>query len=376
MHVTHESNETPINHEEVDGSSFLPRTSSLHVAEPSTPTYRMAESNPSVIELLSRPDEDVIAFLGPIYEHSSWVAEILVAQVGTQRQRGDAGAIETVSALAAKMKSIVNESSADQKLALLRAHPDLCEKVSKLKDLTAESQTEQGRAGLQSMTEEEMSTFQANNTLYRQRFGFPFILAVRNATKSTVLAALQGRVNRSYQDEFATALEQVHKIAWMRLLSKLDLSACQGFLSRPRHGQRVSRCVRSREFSHFIDRVESACPSHFSSSLFANATAASSMRIQLHRLSPPESAGLVGDFVTNSDGRLSTGPALKGADMIVGTYEWTFCVADYFASVGTFTSGTPFLDTVPLRFGIDNPDDHYHVPLLVSPWSYSTYRGS
>jgi 5-hydroxyisourate hydrolase-like protein (transthyretin family) len=56
--------------------------------------------------------------------------------------------------------------------------------------------------------------------------------------------------------------------------------------------------------------------------------------------------------------------------------EWTFYVADYFASVGTFTSGTPFLDTVPLRFGIDNPDDHYHVPLLVSPWSYSTYRGS
>jgi 2-oxo-4-hydroxy-4-carboxy-5-ureidoimidazoline decarboxylase len=188
----------------------------------------MSESNPSVIELLSRPDEDVIAFLGPIYEHSSWVAEILVAQV---RQQGRAGAIETVSALAAKMKSIVNESSAEQKLALLRAHPDLCEKVSKLKELTAESQTEQGRAGLQSMTEDEMSTFQANNALYRQRFGFPFILAVRNATKSTVLAALQGRANRSYQDELATALEQVHKIAWMRLLSKLDLSACQGFLT-------------------------------------------------------------------------------------------------------------------------------------------------
>jgi hydroxyisourate hydrolase len=100
------------------------------------------------------------------------------------------------------------------------------------------------------------------------------------------------------------------------------------------------------------------------------------MRIQLCRLSPPESAGLVGDFVTNSDGRLSAGPALKGADMVVGAYEWTFYVADYFASVGTFTSGTPFLETVPLRFGIDNPDDHYHVPLLVSPWSYSTYRGS
>jgi hydroxyisourate hydrolase len=101
------------------------------------------------------------------------------------------------------------------------------------------------------------------------------------------------------------------------------------------------------------------------------------MRIQLHRLSPPESAGLVGNFVTNEDGRLVGGPALKGgSDFTVGEYEWTFFVADYFASKGTFTAGQPFLSTIPIRFGIDNPDDHYHVPLLVSPWNFSTYRGS
>ena len=101
------------------------------------------------------------------------------------------------------------------------------------------------------------------------------------------------------------------------------------------------------------------------------------MRIKLHRLSPPESAGLVGEYVTNDDGRLACGPALKGGkEFLVGEYEWTFYAADYFASRGTFTSGTPFLSEIPLRFGIDNPDDHYHVPLLVSPWSFSTYRGS
>jgi hydroxyisourate hydrolase len=103
---------------------------------------------------------------------------------------------------------------------------------------------------------------------------------------------------------------------------------------------------------------------------------AAGMRISLTRLSPPESAGLLADFVTNSDGRLEGGPALKGAEFTVGTYEWIFYTGDYFASKGTFVPGTPFLDEVPLRFGIDNPDDHYHVPLLVSPWSYSTYRGS
>jgi hydroxyisourate hydrolase len=101
------------------------------------------------------------------------------------------------------------------------------------------------------------------------------------------------------------------------------------------------------------------------------------MRIQLHRLSPKDSAGLAGEYITNHDGRLETGPALKGGkEFLVGTYEWTFFVGDYFAFKGTYTTGTPFLDTIPIRFGIDNPDDHYHVPLLVSPWSFSTYRGS
>lgn len=101
------------------------------------------------------------------------------------------------------------------------------------------------------------------------------------------------------------------------------------------------------------------------------------MRIHLRRLSPKGSFDLVGEFITNEDGRLEGGPALSGgAKFTVGEYEWTFFVADYFASKGSFTAGQPFLGEVPLRFGIDNPDDHYHVPLLVSPWSFSTYRGS
>lgn len=109
----------------------------------------------------------------------------------------------------------------------------------------------------------------------------------------------------------------------------------------------------------------------------ANGIPAAKMRIVLTRLTPEENAGVVGEFITNEDGRLEGGPALKGGkEFTVGTYEWTFYAGDYFASKGTFTSGTPFLDVIPLRFGIDNPDDHYHVPLLVSPWSFSTYRGS
>ena len=80
--------------------------------------------------------------------------------------------------------------------------------------------------------------------------------------------------------------------------------------------------------------------------------------------------------MTNADGRLEGGPALKGAAFTHGTYEWTFHVGAYFATAGVPTAGTMFLSEVPLRFGIDDPEAHYHVPLLCSPWSYSTYRGS
>ena len=80
---------------------------------------------------------------------------------------------------------------------------------------------------------------------------------------------------------------------------------------------------------------------------------AAKMRISLTRLSPPQSAGIVGEFVTNEDGRLEGGPALKGKDFIVGVYEWNFYAGDYFASKGTFTSGQPFLDVIQIRDAID-----------------------
>lgn len=285
--------------------------------------------------------ESIVDSLSAIYEHSRWVAEALVQDDRLETVR----TLERVTDLAALMKQIVDQSSREQKLTLLRAHPDLCSKLSTFKTLTADSQQEQSRSGLQNLTDEERSTFEQYNSQYRDNFGFPFILAVRNASKHTVLAALKGRVHNTPEVEFTTALEQVHKIAWMRLLALFDTSDANGFLT-----------------CHVLDT--------------ANGVPAVGMRIELKRLSEADTI-LVGTYVTNNDGRLEGGPALKGgAEMIVGTYEWTFYTGEYFASMGTFTAGTPFLDVVPLRFGIDSPDDHYHVPLLVSPWSYSTYRGS
>mmetsp|Transcript_1501 Transcript_1501/g.2089 ORF Transcript_1501/g.2089 Transcript_1501/m.2089 type:complete len:298 (-) Transcript_1501:32-925(-) len=293
---------------------------------------------PTVTELLALSKLELVSKLGNVYEHSTWVAEELAEQ---------APCFSTVSELAAAMKSIVDNAPKEKKMELILSHPDLCQKVEKLSTLTDESQDEQSSAGLQSLTDEEMEIFTKTNNAYIAKFAFPFILAVRNVTKQRVLAALLGRVKNTPEDEVVGAMAEIHKIAWMRLLQIVNLDNAQGFLT-----------------CHVLDTAN-GCP-------------AQNMRIQLRRLSPPELAGMVGDFVTNDDGRLEGGPALKGGkEFLVGYYEWTFYVGDYFASKkNTEMSSQPFLDVVPLQFGIDNPDDHYHVPLLVSPWSYSTYRGS
>jgi 5-hydroxyisourate hydrolase len=78
---------------------------------------------------------------------------------------------------------------------------------------------------------------------------------------------------------------------------------------------------------------------------------------------------------TNSDGRTSE-PLLEGDEFKKGTYELTFDVAAYFAKTGASLSEPPFLDQIPIRFTVSDPNGNYHIPLLVSPWSYSTYRGS
>lgn len=93
------------------------------------------------------------------------------------------------------------------------------------------------------------------------------------------------------------------------------------------------------------------------------------------RLTALEGGTVLGEFRTNADGRLDA-PALEGDAFKPGRYELLFLVGEYFRAQGIIGDGVSFLDEVPLRFGIADADQHYHVPLLVSPWAYSTYRGS
>ena len=286
-------------------------------------------------ELSALPVADFVAAIGGVYENSPWIAEKAYAS----------GPYDSLAALAKGLKQVVQDAGTEAQIALLQAHPDLAGKAALAGELTAESTEEQASAGLGSLTKEEMATFVSNNDAYKAKFGFPFVLAVRNARKGTILGSFTTRLQNSPSAELAEGIFQVHKIAWMRLRTLVAPNPT-GFLT-----------------CHVLDTAR-GCP-------------AAGMSISLSKLN--EATGgweLIGRFVTNSDGRPSDGPALKGEAFTFGTYEWMFNVGDYFATAGVPTAGTHFLFDVPLRFGIDDPEAHYHVPLLCSPWSFSTYRGS
>lgn len=273
-----------------------------------------------------------VATFGGVFEHSPWVAE----RVARARP------FASVSEMHEMMMGAVEAAGEDEQLALLRAHPDLAGRAALAGELTAASTSEQASAGLDSLTAEEMDRFTDLNTAYGMRFGFPFIMAVRGADKARILAGFESRIGNSRQDELARALAEVGKIAWLRLLGL------------------VQQAPTGRLTTHVLDTA-AGCP-------------AAGLPLALHRLEG-EDRTLLGRFVTNDDGRLDA-PALAGPDLLAGTYEWVFECGVYFARGGHATTAPPFLDRVPLRFGIANPEAHYHVPLLLSPWSLSTYRGS
>ncbi len=152
------------------------------------------------------PAEFVDRF-GSIAEHAPWVAEAAV------RHRPFAGRAAMTEAFAAAVTS----APPDAQLALLRAHPDLAGRAALAGDVTADSAAEQKGAGLDSLTPEELSRFTASNDAYRTRFGFPFILAVKGATKHRILSAFAERLDNAPGAERSEALAQVCRILRFRI---------------------------------------------------------------------------------------------------------------------------------------------------------------
>lgn len=165
----------------------------------------------ALTDLNTAPADRFIAALGGIFEHSPWVAEA----VAPLRP------FASLDALHAAMVAAVTAEEDAQKLALLTAHPDLAGKLARAGALTDASTAEQASAGLDRLSEEEFQRFTAFNIAYTEKFGFPFIIAVRENTKASILAAFGRRITNSREAEFTTALAEVAKIARLRLTNLL-----------------------------------------------------------------------------------------------------------------------------------------------------------
>jgi chitin deacetylase len=171
-----------------------------------------AGTHPPVVR--TRPSQmDRAAFVaafGGIFEHSPWVAERAFA--------GELGPVhDTALGLHSALARAFRRATPDERLSVLRAHPDLAGKLAAAKRLTADSTAEQASAGLDALTDDERARFQTLNAAYVARHGFPFIIAVRDHTKAGILSAFEARTANDNATEFATACAQVERIAELRL---------------------------------------------------------------------------------------------------------------------------------------------------------------
>ena len=150
-----------------------------------------------------------ISLFESIYEHSDWVIKSVIED--------KYNIPNTLNELRSAMKKVVNKSSDNLKLKLLRAHPELVIKKNQLSSLTESSQEEQKSAGLDQCSEEEYEEIKSLNKSYKEKFQFPFIIAVKGLNRLDIIKSMKKRVNNNYEEEFLTAINEVHKIAKIRL---------------------------------------------------------------------------------------------------------------------------------------------------------------
>ena len=154
--------------------------------------------------------ETFVAKFGGVFEHSPWIAEGAHAlELGTMH--------DTATGVHSALARVFRSAPEEKRLDVLKAHPDLAGKLAAAKRLTAESTAEQASVGLDALTDDERQTFTDLNDAYTAKFGFPFIIAVRDNTKSSIMEAFRRRIDQDRDAEFAEACRQVERIAELRL---------------------------------------------------------------------------------------------------------------------------------------------------------------
>jgi OHCU decarboxylase len=157
---------------------------------------------------------EFVSRFGGVFEHSPFIAE-------RAYDDGFVGEKLTVDRVHTELVAIFRAASREERLGVLRAHPDLAGRLAVAGELTEDSKKEQAGAGLDRLSPEEHARFTDLNSAYTQKFGFPFIIAVKGLNKDDILAAFEKRIDNTSDEEFVTAAAEVEKIALLRLTSML-----------------------------------------------------------------------------------------------------------------------------------------------------------
>jgi 2-oxo-4-hydroxy-4-carboxy-5-ureidoimidazoline decarboxylase len=292
---------------------------------------------PSLDTLNAMPEQSFASVLADIFEHAPWVAAGVVA----------ARPFPTLNALLDALTAAVRASAPERQLQLIKNHPDLAGKAARGGGLTKDSEAEQSSAGLDRLSDEEYARFDRLNQAYRSKFDFPFIIGGRRHTTDSILQQMEERARNDRAAEIETALGEVFRIVALRLdqrVTAADRLAVHGRLS-----------------THVLDTY--------------HGRPAAGVEIELVELSCSGAERRIIASRTNADGRTER-PLIQERPLPIGRYELRFDIGDYFARHAVRLAAPPFLERVPVRFAIAEPEGHYHVPLLATPWSYTTYRGS
>jgi 2-oxo-4-hydroxy-4-carboxy-5-ureidoimidazoline decarboxylase len=291
----------------------------------------------SLDELNAADEQGFVTALSNIYEHAPWVA----ATAAGKRP------FPTLAALAEAMQEAVKQASGERQHALIAGHPDLANKAVRLDTLTLDSQAEQTSAGLDRLNNEEFERFHRLNKAYREKFGIPFIICVRRHAKDSILREFERRLRNDGSAEQQTALGEISRIAALRL---------------DQHVRGPDRLkVHGRLSTHVLDTYQGH--------------PAAGVAIEFFEIGASGESRLLSRATTNGDGRTDR-PLIAEQPIPISQYELRFSIGDYFVRGGTALPDPPFLGIVPIRFAVAEPEAHYHVPLLATPWSYATYRGS
>ena len=287
------------------------------------------------LEDVNRMDQATfVATFGDTFELSPWVARDVYAK----------RPFATVTALHQAMWDTFNAVPRAEHITFLRNLPDIGDKHVAPGGITEDSKREQQAAGINALNDQDLARLIALNKAYKAKFGYGYTICVLRNTPETIMSQIERRMTYDPDKDLAASLQEEFYITRLRVA---------GMVTGPGMPK-----VNGNMNTHVLNA--------------ASGKPAEGMSVELYELMG-DTRRKLNQQMLNSEGRCML---MDGRPVPIGRYEIRFGLADYFRKSGVAVGDPAYLDVVPVRISIANPEDHYHVPLVCTPWSYSTYRGT